>query len=261
DLREEGFTNETISDRIDARIDSYLYNDYKMSIDSFEKLIELYGSEIEHELVPDQRFNQKQLPPIEKSIDLAELFGIILGDGHVQFRSEKNKDRNTSTYFISITLNEKEKELIKHSKDLSQSITSLEPKEYTKSGRCVRIVLHSKDLVTRFVELGLKAGNKKENQVHVPEWIKEEKKFCRACVRGLIDTDGAIYQDQRGDKSYTRVQFKNYSEPLLEDFKQMCEKLDIKTVKGGPHQIQISRHDIEKFIKTIQPTKANSVTT
>lgn len=249
ELRRAGHTNKTISNKIGVRIDSYLYNDYKISVESFEKLTELCESEIEHELVPDKRFNQTKLPKIEKSTDLAELFCVILGDSHIQFRSKKNEDRDTSTYFISITLNEKEMEMIKHTKSLSQNITGLEPKVYKKHGRCVRIVLHSKELVQKFVDLGLAIGNKKENQVKVPKWIKEDNDFSRACLRGLIDTDGAIYQDQRENKSYTRVQFKNYSEPLLEDFRQMCEKLNIPPVKGGPHQVQISQHDIGKFMK------------
>ena len=144
-----------------------------MSVETFEKLANLCDSEIEHDLVPDQRFNQNKVPELDKDQRLAEFAGIIMGDGHIQHRSDSNPERDTSTYFISVTLNEAEKNLIEHTKTLLHEITGLTPKEYEKDGRCIRIVLHSKELVRRLRNIGLEAGNKKENQISVPAWIKK----------------------------------------------------------------------------------------
>jgi intein/homing endonuclease len=256
DLRDSGYTNDEISNQIGVRIDSCLYRDHKMSPESFEKLSEIASKDINHKLVFDDRYNSKEIPGLCKNTNLAELCGIILGDGHIQHRSRRNNSRNTSTYFISITLNQEEEEIIKNSENLLEDLTSLGAKKYEKEGNCVRIVIHSKDAVEKFQEIGLRTGHKTENQVSVPKWIKKSNKFYRRCLKGLIDTDGSIYKDKREDKYYKRIMFKNYSKPLLQDFKEMCSALDIKTVKGGPQQVQISRKDIEKFIRIVDPIKA-----
>jgi intein/homing endonuclease len=260
-LRERGLSNSDISDEIEARIDSYLYNDYAMSREVFENLLELYGGKIPHKVVDSSENNINKVPEFEIDKELAELFGIILGDGHLQEKSDRNDERNCSTYFLEITLHEGEEELIKRTEDLLREITEIEPKKYNKEGECLRLVIHSKDAVQKFKNFGLKPGNKKENQVGVPSWIKEDKDFCKSCIKGLIDTDGAIYQDKRKNTSYTRIQFKNYSEELLQDFEQMCSKIEIRIVKGGPHQLQVSRKDISKFKQKIKPIKARQLPT
>ncbi|QGA80083.1 LAGLIDADG family homing endonuclease [Candidatus Nanohalobium constans] len=258
DLRNSGYTNAKISDEIGTRIDSCLYRDHKMSLESFEKLLEIADREINHELVSDDRYGSKEIANFTKNGDLAELCGLILGDGHIQYRSRRNNSRNTSTYFVSITLNKDEEEIIENSGNLLEEVTGLEAKTYKKQGNCVRIVIHSKDAVEKFQEIGLEPGHKTEKQVSIPNWIKKSEKFCRRCVKGLIDTDGSIYNDKRKNRCYKRIIFKNYSEPLLEDFREMCLTLNIKTVDGGPHQVQVSMKDIDKFIKTVNPIKAHT---
>lgn len=258
-LRSSGYTNKSISEEIGTRIDSCLYRGHKMSLESFENLIEMSNTQIDHQIVDDDRYNTKNIPKLSPEGKLAELFGIILGDGHIQNRSRKNNKRDSSTYFISITLNKKEVEIISRSESLLEETTNLETKTYEKEGNCVRVVVHSKDAVEKFQEMGLEAGHKTKNQVSVPRWIKRSEEFSKKCLKGLIDTDGAIYKDQREKTYYTRVQFKNYSQPLLRDFKQMCNNVGIETVKGGSKQVQISRRHVEKFIQKISPIKANKL--
>ena len=96
--------------------------------------------------------------------------------------------------------------------------------------------------------MGLEVGHKTRNQVSVPGWIKKSEEFSEKCLKGLIDTNGAIYKDQRENTYYTRVQFKNYSELLLRDFKRICNKVGIETVKAVQKQVQISRKHVGKFI-------------
>jgi intein/homing endonuclease len=261
-LRSSGYTNSKISEEIGARIDSYLYNNYRMSKESFERLEELYNEKIKHEIEEPnsgENYRKYEITNLKKNTELAELFGIILGDGHLQEYQDESEERYKGSYFVEITLNESEKELINRTKSLLKDITKIEPKEYDKNGKAIRIVVHSKEIVEKFKNLGLESGNKKENQVNVPRWIKKDENYSKSCLKGLIDTDGSIYQDCRDSKSYLRVQFKNHSNPLLNDFSNMCEKLDIKVVKGGKYQLQISRSSINKFIQKIDPLKAKQV--
>ncbi|MFC1454881.1 LAGLIDADG family homing endonuclease [Candidatus Undinarchaeota archaeon] len=48
-------------------------------------------------------------------------------------------------------------------------------------------------MVFTFKELGIPSGNKKINNVEIPVWILQRPTYCRACIRGLVDTDGSIY--------------------------------------------------------------------
>lgn len=257
DLRERGYTNESISKEIDSRIDSVLYNEYCMSVKAFNKLEKLYGESINHEskyIRSGKHYQGKPINKIEKSLDLSELFGIILGDGHLQ-EYRNNRKKIVGNYFVEITLHDEEIELIRKTNLMISRLTSLKPKIYKKQGNCVKIVVQSKQLLEKFKELGLETGNKKDNQVGVPPWIKKNGAYSKHCLRGLIDTDGSIYPDKRNNKSYKRVQFSNRSKNLLDDFEEMCQKLGIKVVKGGPHQVQISRKSVEDFLEIIEPIK------
>ena len=51
----------------------------------------------------------------------------------------------------------------------------------------------SKNLVYTLNFYGLPAGNKIKNNVKTPEWIFQKESFIKACLRGIIDTDGCVY--------------------------------------------------------------------
>lgn len=198
DLRSNGHTNKSISQAIDSKIDSYLYENYNMSEDSFQKLLDLYGKKIKHKIEEVYHGSEyrNEIPSIEKDENLAELIGVILGDGHIQ-EYISNNERHVGSYFIEITLHEEEKELIDRVRTLLESKTGKKFRKYKKKGKAIRLVVYSKDLVQKLKNLGLETGNKTKNQVKVPERIKKDKKYSKKCLRGLIDTDGAIYQDKR----------------------------------------------------------------
>ncbi len=204
-----------------------------MSLESFNKLLEISDTHIDHQIVADDRYNAENIPKLPPNKQLSELFGIILGDGHIQNRSKTGHKTDTTTYFISITLNEEEDEIIDRSEYLLEEITDLDVKRYEKQGKCVRLVIHSKDAVEKFQEMGLEAGDKIENQVSVPRWIKQSEEFCRRCLKGLIDTDGCIYKDQRKNTYYERVQFKNYSTTWIPHLAARQQLGSVMTVHRG----------------------------
>jgi len=118
----------------------------------------------------------------------------------------------------------------------------------------VFIRLYSKEVVNSLKKAGLRSGDKTENQVSVPPWIFEQEEFVVPCLRGLVDTDGSIYERKSGD---IVVNFKNKSKPLLKDFKQLCSILNIETSSAGEDAVQIaSQEDVQKFISRVEPLKA-----
>lgn len=116
------------------------------------------------------------------SEDLAELVGIILGDGGLtkaQLRITLNSvvDRNYSLYV---------KEVLEGVFGYKVSIHK------HKNARAVTLIVTGVALVEYLTSVGLMVGNKVRQQVDVPGWIKKNGEFSRWCLRGLMDTDGAF---------------------------------------------------------------------
>ena|SRR3989344_4473557 len=149
------------------------------------------------------------------SVELAEFFGIMLGDGSI------NKVRTQAI----ITLHKEDsKEYIDIVTGMIESLFSIEPSIYAyKKGHfknIANITISSNSFVDFLISKGLKRGHKVKQQVDVPDWVKENKDFSTACLRGLIDTDGCMYSHKHKvlghDYFNIGINFSNKSKPLLE---------------------------------------------
>lgn len=145
-----------------------------------------------------------------KSTQLAEFVGIILGDGGISKRQ------------VTITLHRiTDKDYSQYVRKLIEKLFNVIPGEYCdRKGLADNIVVSRSDLVDFCSDnLGLKIGNKIKQQVDIPNWIKENKKFQIACVRGLVDTDGSVWNHayvSRGKMyNYKKLGFTSLSRPLL----------------------------------------------
>ena len=195
---------------------------------------------------------EKNFVVFKESSELAEMVSIILGDGSIP----KNESR------VRITLNKTEEpQYRKFVYGFMQKLFMKNPTIYKpKDANAVKMSLNSKEVVRGLIKKGLKSGDKKKNQVEVPQWIKKEKENRRSSIRGLIDTDGTIHIHKR-NKS-VRITFKNSSFPLVNDYKDMCEGFNIPTQKiyhdkkRDIFDVQIeAKKDIVNFIETINPRK------
>lgn len=144
-----------------------------------------------------------------KDEQLAEFTGIMLGDGGI------------APYHIHITLSDKEKEYTYYITNLIVKLFGVKPKIYKiKKAKAVDIVVQRKNLVNFCQEIGLVLGSKVKKQVDVPEWVKVDKFFLKACIRGLIDTDGCFYINSycvnNKKYSYFKIAFTSSSLPLIQ---------------------------------------------
>ena len=149
------------------------------------------------------------LTPDGRSKKLAEFVGIMLGDGSL---GESN---------WSITLNSiEDKQYAKFVVLLVKELFGFIP-GVAKRKNANAMVISGSGLksVKYFRSIGLISGNKVKNQVGVPGWIWENREFSRACLRGLMDTDGGVFKHTypvNGKKySYLKLCFSNRSLPLL----------------------------------------------
>ncbi|RJQ34118.1 hypothetical protein C4568_03195 [Candidatus Parcubacteria bacterium] len=150
----------------------------------------------------------KKIHTPRQSAELAEFFGILMGDGGI------------SEYQVVISLH--------HVADLPYSrfvtrlikrLFKLTPQTYHHPKNSVNyITISRKALVLYLHEHGLPIGNKVAQQFDIPDWIKKNRDYSIACVRGLIDTDGTIFTHSyiaSGKRyNYKKLSFCSHSRPL-----------------------------------------------
>jgi hypothetical protein len=177
---------------------------------------------------------------------LAEFSGIMLGDGGV------NK------YDTTVTLSSQEKEYILFVSKMINKLFASVPKIYNiKGAKAVKIVVNRKKLVDFCQDIGLVRGNKIKQQIDIPNWIKENKDFSKACVRGLIDTDGCFYNNSyvvNGKKyPYFKIAFISASKPLISAVAKILRSVGIKvTIDKNFRDIRIVESQyVLKYIEEI----------
>lgn len=178
--------------------------------------------EIEIYDISDDNYNNNI--SLKENSQLAEMIGIALGDGSIP--EDKNHFR--------VTLNKSEEpQYTQKVNDLMRNVLYKKPSIYEpKDADAIKLTVYKKEIVDSLVNKGLQPGDKKVNQVYVPQWVKDNKEYTKSCLRGLADTDGSIHVHKAN--ACIRIGFKNASEPLMTDFKEMCEYNDIKTGKIYP---------------------------
>ncbi|OGZ71646.1 MAG: hypothetical protein A2998_01050 [Candidatus Staskawiczbacteria bacterium RIFCSPLOWO2_01_FULL_37_25b] len=193
-------------------------------------------------------FKRKHINKPRRSKLLAEFIGIMLGDGGI---SAKGKQ-------IHITLNSRDDaEYIKY------VCSSIEKLFKRKPGICKRksqsvfvITVSSMDLIDYLTKLGLKKGNKIKLQVDIPDWIKNKRSYSIACVRGLIDTDGCIfnhrYKVNNKFYNYKKLAFACYSQPMRKSVFNILYSLNIKSRMFSYRDVRIdSQEAMKKYFKII----------
>ena len=180
------------------------------------------------------------------SEELAEFVGIILGDGGI---SDKQ---------IYITLHIRDDiEYANHVRKIIIHLFKLNPSVWKRVNRTVVVVGISRvKIVKFFLDMGFCIGDKVRQQVSVPEWIKSEKKYIKACLRGLFDTDGCFFIDKHKykNKIYKSggMNFTNRSIPLLNFFMSELECLGLHPTQGTKYSIFLRRKiDILSYFDTI----------
>jgi intein/homing endonuclease len=175
-----------------------------------------------------QKRNKVSYPPLEHSSKLAELYGTVLGDGYIeQFpRTER----------LIISFNSKEKDHIEHIKGIVQDIFFKTPvKRHRKRAQCTDIYIYQNSISSR---LKFPTGKKSKHELHIPIWIKNNRKYLLSCLKGLFESDGNWTIDKG---NYTNViSFRNNQQHLLDDvyeslttlgFHPQRRKLDVRLAR------------------------------
>ncbi|MDP3733965.1 MAG: LAGLIDADG family homing endonuclease [Nanoarchaeota archaeon] len=185
--------------------------------------------------------------------NVAELVGIILGDGHL----------HTKQYLITIVggledLNYYEKRVIPLFQSLFCKIPTLRKRN---DSNAYYLMIYSKDIFNFLLnDIGMRRGIKKESSV--PDIIFSDKNLMRAFVRGLFDTDGCLKFSKQGRNInyYPRVQIALRKSPLANQLADLFKILDFpygswtESRFSGIVFYQISgKKNTERWFKEISP--------
>lgn len=182
--------------------------------------------------------------------ELAELYGIMLGDGNLT----KIKGYKIGTYMIRIVGDSKKdrKYLLDYVYPLIKDLFKIKVREGKfKKTNAMFIEVHGINLVKFLENKGFKPGNKIKNKLGIPDWIKQNPSFLKKCLRGLYDTDGSVYK--LGNQNSYQINFCNHNKRLLNEVRESLISLNISPSRiTKEEEINITKKsELRKFLKTV----------
>lgn len=165
----------------------------------------------------------KKIPKVDYSSEVAELLGILMGDGHL------------GEYQVTMTTNSQTD--LNHAifvRDKFRKIFKITPSfKKRKDKKALIVCLSSKEACSALEKLGMPRGNKIKGRMSVPEWIKKDPDYVKAFIRGVFDTDGCVYIDthRRGNKRYQYLGWTitSYADIFLADLGRLMLGLGFHT--------------------------------
>jgi len=175
--------------------------------------------------------------PKTHSPELAEFFGIMLGDGSL------------SHFQVMVTLGTKEMSYAKYVAGLMKKIFGVPAKISIRGNDCKDVYIGSVELTNWLQKEGL-VFNKVKSQVDVPAWIFSQKVYMQRFLKGFFDTDGSVYKLRFG----VQIAYINFSVPALHSLQKMLKKLLYKPSEVSSHKIYVTRRpEVIRFFKEISP--------
>ena len=171
------------------------------------------------------------------SIRLAELLGILMGDGHVGLYQTSVVTNSDTDYQHALFI----KELIEDLFKIQVHIGNRRDK------KACEVVVSSKTVSHFLVGQGIPQGNKITLGVRIPNWILKKSIYRKAFIRGLFDTDGCVYIDTHHyrKKVYENLgmAFANQSVPLLSFFKETLEFFGLHPTQKTKFRVFLRRKE------------------
>lgn len=181
---------------------------------------------------------KRSYAPLRKNSELAELIGIILGDGHIQTfpRTER----------IVITCGGNKIKYVNRIAKITTNVFDKIPSILNHGKTAVDISIYQCKLSSR---LGIPPGNKIRNNVGVPGWIKKNREFMMSCLKGLFETDGCFQEDISNYAQY--IELKNFCSQIKIDTYQMLKALGYNPQMGKCYVRLAKKKEAYSFKKLI----------
>lgn len=181
------------------------------------------------------------------SQEVAEFTGIVMGDGGLTKNqliiTVNSRDDKEYAFFIN--------KLINRNFGVPVSI-------YYRKGQLAMSLAVSRVRLVKFCKnkLGLKIGDKLKQGLDIPEWIKKNRTFKIACIRGLMDTDGCIFNEchiiNKKKYCYPRMSFVSASIYLRVSVFNILKELGFTPKMRNNRSVQLeNRKDIIEYFDLI----------
>lgn len=196
-------------------------------------------------LVQPPQFYAKPIHKPQKSVEFAEFIGTMMGDGGL------------SKYQACITLHHiDDREYIDFVIKRIESLFKIQPGLYhVPKSSVFNIVISRTEVVNYLHSLGLPIGNKVRQQFDIPGWIKKNKEYSIACVRGLVDTDGSVFTHSYKVKGkwyhYKKLGFCSRSQPLQYSVAKILTDLGMRARISGYDVRLDSIADMKKYFALV----------
>lgn len=242
-----------LNKKLGFEIRNIIYKNLTINSQQLEKLEDLFNKKFNLKPIYlnygknlGKKVFTKPIKNVKRNSQLAELIGIMLGDGNIWKNRIKIAFDKRNTIYINY--------VAKLFKEIFEISLKKEISRNTNNACLYRTNLYA---VEELIKQGLKRGHKIKNNLGIPYWIKNNKIFMKRCIKGLIDTDGCIYKCKRENQVY--VKFTNFNQQLLKDFKEITDALDYSFVKANKNNWCLYRKNkVEKFFKDIKPSKLSN---
>jgi len=193
---------------------------------------------------------KKVFPKPPYSEKLAELVGILLGDGAISnYQVRVSLDRNVDRQYATFVRN------------LMHDVLGERPSFMERSeDNIIALTISGAGLVEVLEQMGLRRGNKVVHQVDFPKWVRSRRSYKIACVRGLFDTDGGLYSHHKAQKNYLGWCFASSSKPLLQSVMDILLSLGFNVKKAGENKIYMySLEHISRYMKIVNSHNPKNV--
>lgn len=184
--------------------------------------------------------------PLEKTGRLAFLVGMTLGDGHIEKfpRSER----------LHIVLGTDKPLLWRHvAKAVEQVFSKKLWVRRSKQGNYMEISLYQTRLSKR---LEVPAGSRGKLKVRLPEWIRSERRYLSACLKGLFEAEG-FYSVHEPTYTYN-LGFSNRNLTLLNEVEWALTLLGFHPERRSYAVRLRKKQEAARFIELIRFRSYNS---
>lgn len=157
---------------------------------------------------------------------LAELVGILLGDGSINVY--QRRDRPGKQYRIKVTLNsEKDREYANYVSSLFRDVFGEVPRQYHRKGeKTLDLIIRKRKVVQGLLRHGLVLSPKWKRAVVPKKFMR--RKLIRFVLRGYMDTDGCISVFDNNGTEYPRIEMKICPSPMQQQLVRAIDSVGIK---------------------------------
>jgi intein-encoded DNA endonuclease-like protein len=178
--------------------------------------------------------------PFARSKDLAELIGVILGDGHIGVFPR--------TESLRIVGNSNNPGFIARYARIVESVFGKRPHiAKRKDSNAINITIYEKHISSR---LGIPSGARGHRRLLVPKWINVDDEYCISYLRGLYEAEGSYSVHQA---TYThKFIFANTNRSLLTNVSGLLSRFGYHP-SVSTTRVQISRkEEVQKLINLVE---------